>query len=341
LTHVRYWTICTGTLQGRCRIQQSKRASSFCCKFGANVRLRQLLIQQAVASCWRPVKPVTGPNRFAPFRERESWSILRKCAEVGSSHSRRRLISWRWKFHRLGVRSRISEQRVSAAASNPMSLLSIFAGRNKWRSGGDTAFPWDNGRRSGNRKSIEKENAASLRFDPQFHRMLWRERKRSERSNKTLLLLVISCKPSIGTQDDNAFLRHAVNCVIKSVRDTDLAGWIETDAMFGVLFTELGDTEIAAATNAIRAKVMACLQKSYDANQLTEFLVSFHRFPDGWEGKHNEDGRYATPSLHPGSFDRRAENMIAGNSADARRGSFSGARGNCVHYRTDAGAEPA
>src|SRR5579864_7507205 len=125
-----------------------------------------------------------------------------------------------------------------------MFLLSIFAGRNKWRSAGDTAFPWTNGRRSGDKKSFEKENAASLSCDADFHRMLRSERKRSERSNKTLLLLMMRCDVSIRTKEDTWILRQGVECVTKSVRDTDLAGWIETDAVFGVLFTELGDTEI-------------------------------------------------------------------------------------------------
>jgi hypothetical protein len=150
--------------------------------------------------------------------------------------------------------------------------------------------------------------------------MLWRERKRSERSNKILLLLVISRNPSIGAQEEDPFLRRAVNCVTKSARDTDLAGWIETDAVFGVLFTELGDTEITAATNAIRAKVMACLQKSFDANQLTKFLVSFHRFPDGWAGNHFEEGYSVPLALHPNSFDRRAEMTLVAKSAYASHG---------------------
>ena len=190
-------------------------------------------------------------------------------------------------------------------ANNLMFIPSIFAGRNKRRTdGGDTTFPSKNGRRSADRASIEMENAASLRSDAHFHRMFWRERKRSERSDKTLLLLVIGRKASIGVKGDVAFLRHAVDCVTESVRETDLAGWFETDAVFGVLFTELGDTEITAATNVIQAKVMASLQRSFEANQLTKLQVSFHPFPHGWEGTHYREGRSANPALHPSLFDR-------------------------------------
>lgn len=117
--------------------------------------------------------------------------------------------------------------------------------------------------------------------------------------------MTIGGKNSLGVKGDAALLQQVVACVTETVRETDLVGWVETDAVVGVLLTELADTGITAATNAIRVKVTARLRKSLTPSQLAKLLVTFHPFPDGWEGNHHAEGRSANPALHPSSSDRR------------------------------------
>src|SRR5580693_3241594 len=124
---------------------------------------------------------------------------------------------------------------------------------------------------------------ASFLPEEHFRRMLARERKRSERSRKHLVLMLIDGKGPKNKKTD-ALLEQIAVVLGASVRETDLAGWFETSAVFGVIFTEFGECEVSTAVKIIEAKMTAELQQAFRANQLGSFQISFYSFPDGWNG---------------------------------------------------------
>jgi len=174
-----------------------------------------------------------------------------------------------------------------------MSFLSILSGRNRISAAGKHSFRWQGGRRRGDRTPGEPETATNADSEAHFHRMMRREQKRSERSQKQLLLMAIGIQDSLGTKDDVKLLQRVAECVTENVRDTDLPGWFERNAVFNVLFTELGDIDIHLATDAIRKKVSACLQKSFSGNQLHKISVSINPFPQQREPVTNKGAKYA------------------------------------------------
>jgi hypothetical protein len=190
-------------------------------------------------------------------------------------------------------RDRFSKRKSFFEAIYQMSILSIFSGRSKTNARGNHTFSLTGGRRRGDPQPVDVQHATSAIPEDHFHRMLWREQKRSERSQKQLLLMTIGVQTSPGTKDDVRLLHRAVDCVTKSVRDTDLVGWSEANAVFVVLFTELGDIEVHAASRAIQTKVMGCLQKSFPGNQLNKISVSFNPFPQQWESEAKKGTKYA------------------------------------------------
>jgi len=131
--------------------------------------------------------------------------------------------------------------------------------------------------------------------------MLCRERKRSERSRKHLLLMLIDSKGTKHRKGDATVLHKIADVLNETIRETDLAGWFETGAVLGVIFTELGATDVSEAVKIIEAKVTAGLQTAFKPNQLSNFQVSFYAFPDGWEG--NGHGRPVDPALYPDLFE--------------------------------------
>ena len=141
---------------------------------------------------------------------------------------------------------------------------------------------------------------ASFLSEEHFRRMLSRERKRSERSRKHLVLMLIDGK-GVKNKKTDAMLEQIAVVLGASIRETDLAGWFETNSVFGVIFTEFGQCEVSTAVKIIEAKMTAELQRSFRPSQLNSFQMSFYAFPDGWDGNGHSESRRSRAL--PGSFE--------------------------------------
>jgi lipopolysaccharide/colanic/teichoic acid biosynthesis glycosyltransferase len=155
-----------------------------------------------------------------------------------------------------------------------------------------------------------------------FRRMLSLERKRSERSGKRLLLMLVDAK-GVSTNGGRADFDRVVGGVSSAIRDTDAAGWFETDAIVGVVFTELGRTEATVAMKVIETKIRTEVQQALGVDPAGKLSISFFAYPDNWVGKNPSHG--LDPALYPDLFEvvrkRRASLFlkramdIAGSSA--------------------------
>src|SRR6202162_5419998 len=140
-----------------------------------------------------------------------------------------------------------------------------------------------------------------------FRRMLARERKRSERSRKHLVLMLID--GGLKNKKTDALLEQIAVVLGASIRETDLAGWFEANSVFGVIFTEFGDSDVSAAVKTIEAKVTAGLQNAFKATQLSSFQISFYAFPDGWKGDGHQ--RPVDPTMYPDLFEVKERKKIS------------------------------
>lgn len=163
--------------------------------------------------------------------------------------------------------------------------------------------------RSGVEWKTKKEDVAfpdgssaptSFLSEEHFRRMLSRERKRSERSRKHLVLMLIDRK-GIDNNKTDALLEQIAVVLAASVRETDMAGWFETNAVFGVIFTEFGECAVSTAVKIIEAKMSVELQRAFRANPLNGFHISFYAFPDGWEGPGH--GKPVEAEFYPDLFE--------------------------------------
>jgi lipopolysaccharide/colanic/teichoic acid biosynthesis glycosyltransferase len=133
-----------------------------------------------------------------------------------------------------------------------------------------------------------------------FRRMLSRERKRSERSRKHFVLMLIDRQGQKSKKTD-ALLEQIAVVLGASVRETDVAGWFEARAVFGVIFTEFGECEVSSAVKIIEAKMTTELQRAFRASQLSSFQISFYSFPDGWDG--NGQAKPVAAEFYPDLFE--------------------------------------
>jgi exopolysaccharide biosynthesis polyprenyl glycosylphosphotransferase len=138
-------------------------------------------------------------------------------------------------------------------------------------------------------KELTVEEASTAGMTPnflserRFRQMLCRERKRSERSRKHLLLMLVDGK-EMDPKKGDAILKQIGGVLCQCVRETDLAGWFESNQVLGVIFTEFGESDVAMAVKTIEAKIVVELQKVFKTSQLSKCQISFYAFPDGRNG---------------------------------------------------------
>lgn len=132
-----------------------------------------------------------------------------------------------------------------------------------------------------------------------FRRLLCQERKRSERSRKSFLLMLVQHKnPKL--HDEKPALERIVRPLSGLIRETDTLGWFEMNGILGVIFSELGEAELGAAVERIESKTLSTLHRVINAKQVEALQISFYSYPRSWNG-----GGYALldPILYPDLID--------------------------------------
>jgi lipopolysaccharide/colanic/teichoic acid biosynthesis glycosyltransferase len=143
-------------------------------------------------------------------------------------------------------------------------------------------------------------NVANPLAQAAFRRLLCHERKRSERSRKSFLLMLIRHKDPKANAEQ-VTLGRVVRPLGTLIRETDTLGWFESDHTLGVIFTELGDAELGAAVQSIESKVLAALHRALNANYVKNLEISIYSYPQSWR-----DGGLSIafdPVLYPDLFD--------------------------------------
>jgi lipopolysaccharide/colanic/teichoic acid biosynthesis glycosyltransferase len=123
-----------------------------------------------------------------------------------------------------------------------------------------------------------------------FGRMLYVERKRSERSGRSFVLMLLECTALLKAGIDDASFARMLTALSGATRDTDIKGWHTEAATIGVIFTELGaDADGRAVANALLTKVAGALSSVLSITEINEVKLSFHVFPEEWD-KHKPRG---------------------------------------------------
>jgi lipopolysaccharide/colanic/teichoic acid biosynthesis glycosyltransferase len=129
-----------------------------------------------------------------------------------------------------------------------------------------------------------------------FRRMITLERKRSERSRKPFMLLLLDIAERRPSEKDGKILEKILSALSLSTRETDITGWYANDCVVGVMFTEIA-TEDSSSPGAIIARVTGTLRSNLTAEQFNRVSISFHVFPEDWD--HETQKRQSNPTLYP------------------------------------------
>jgi len=110
-----------------------------------------------------------------------------------------------------------------------------------------------------------------------FHSMLTLERRRAERSCKPFVLMLLDANSENGAAEE--ILRQAVDVVVSSKRETDLAGWYKQGAILGVIFTEVSMEGELPITETLRIKIETAFAKHLGRTRAAKIAISVHMFP--------------------------------------------------------------
>ncbi len=130
-----------------------------------------------------------------------------------------------------------------------------------------------------------------------FKRMIALERKRTERSAKPFLLMLLETGEQNGEQKSVHILTTVISVLSNATRETDVIGWHKKNTSVGVLFTHLVIFDQKSILSAMLSRVAALLQDHLSLEQFSQISISFHFFPDSWD--QNCSQRPSNPTLYP------------------------------------------
>ncbi len=162
-------------------------------------------------------------------------------------------------------------------------------------------------RKASLRWSAQGERAADaqqreLLNEEEFVRLLCQERKRSERSERPFLLMLIDGGGLFGTDGVGSVREQVAAMLLDCTRDTDVIGWYKENAVLAAIFTELSNPP-TGAVQIIYTKVVTAVRRQLPAAQANQVEISVHLFP---ESAAKEPGSPSDLTLYP-DLRRRAE----------------------------------
>ncbi len=131
-------------------------------------------------------------------------------------------------------------------------------------------------------RTTRSSASTELLSQESFRRMLSQERRRSERSQRPFVLLLIDTDLSLSADKRGRTLLKVLSSLQFLTRETDEIGWYELNASIGVMFTEVVlDDNLIVST--ILSRISAALRDKFVTEEFSQIRFSCHLFPEEWE----------------------------------------------------------
>ena len=144
---------------------------------------------------------------------------------------------------------------------------------------------------------LDDSSSSHLLAEDAFMTMLCLERKRTARSQRRFVLMLLESSTLLKGGNHVETFDKVLCALSRSTRETDIRGWYKDGSVLGVIFTEIGAAEGKSIANALLTKVTNALCGTLGIEHINEIRISFHVFPE----YSKEDGPGGPPdsSLYP------------------------------------------
>ena len=132
------------------------------------------------------------------------------------------------------------------------------------------------------RHSVPVERRDLLREEI-FRVMLALERRRAERSRQPFVLMLLDTSAVDTDKRGSALFEQLASVVAGAIRESDLIGWYEEEAVLAVIFTELSTHEDYSVTEILSTKVADALLENVEQAIAKKLTLSVHMFPENWD----------------------------------------------------------
>lgn len=141
-----------------------------------------------------------------------------------------------------------------------------------------------------------------------FRHMISLERKRSERTQRPFVLLLMDAGRNLPSEKNGRILLEILSALQAATRETDVMGWYEPNSVVGVMFTEITlDNNLILST--ILARISDALRDRLTLEQFSQLKFSFHLFPEQWDPSNPDQP--SNPMFYPDLHDRKNNNWLA------------------------------
>jgi lipopolysaccharide/colanic/teichoic acid biosynthesis glycosyltransferase len=123
----------------------------------------------------------------------------------------------------------------------------------------------------------ERKTRPQMVGEELFKETLRRERKRADRSHQPLVLLMIARDDRTGTGSSGTWAA-AMAAVAAAKRETDVQGWLASQAVIGVILTEVSAVD-ASLARQLEGRIRRELAKRFDHDAALRFSIQFHVHP--------------------------------------------------------------
>lgn len=137
----------------------------------------------------------------------------------------------------------------------------------------------------------------SVLTEETFQRMMALERKRSERSRKPFILMLLDMGEQQTSAKNEKALVKIATALAANTRETDLTGWHQENRVIGVMFTEIGLEDRSVTLRIMIDRITETLRDNLTFEQFNRVRISFHVFPEDWDKDANQ--RQSNPTLYP------------------------------------------
>jgi exopolysaccharide biosynthesis polyprenyl glycosylphosphotransferase len=116
-----------------------------------------------------------------------------------------------------------------------------------------------------------------------FRKMICLERKRTERSRKPFVLMLVDTGDNVATDRNGKVLLQILHALAFATRETDVRGWYTRNLAVGVMFTEITLDDKKQILSTMLDRVNEALRHHLTFEQFSQIKLSFHLFPEDWD----------------------------------------------------------